>query len=452
MIFKRGRYSGLIRPILYVADITILVLFIVLLHPGRYDSIYFGPFLITGWLITSFFTGYYNIYRFTKPIKIMHIALRQYALYSLIYISYFGFSQTILEVPKVICFLTVLFWGLLLVKFLMYWGLKKYRLKGGNRRKTVILGNNQATKALETFFLKKPIYGYNYLGYFANTEGKEKLGGFKDFFIYIKEKDIDDIYCSISEFTEVEVEKLIRYSNTHFKTLKFIPDSNQILSSGFEVDYYDYFPVLTMNELALNKSSYRFVKRALDIVFSVFVIMGLLSWMVPLLSVLMKLESKGPLFYVEERNGLDYKKFKCYKFRTLKVGVSDDNHVSVNDVRVTKLGRFLRKTSIDELPQFINVLRGDMSVVGPRPHMLAYNKAYANQVDNVQLMARHRIVPGITGLAQVRGFRGAIEKDTDIIGRVKLDLFYIKNWSVLLDVKIVFMTLVKLVTGDEKAY
>jgi len=424
----------------------------VLLHPGRYDSIYFGPFLITGWLITSFFTGYYNIYRFTKPIKIMHIALRQYALYSLIYISYFGFSQTILEVPKVICFLTVLFWGLLLVKFLMYWGLKKYRLKGGNRRKTVILGNNQATKALETFFLKKPIYGYNYLGYFANTEGKEKLGGFKDFFIYIKEKDIDDIYCSISEFTEVEVEKLIRYSNTHFKTLKFIPDSNQILSSGFEVDYYDYFPVLTMNELALNKSSYRFVKRALDIVFSVFVIMGLLSWMVPLLSVLMKLESKGPLFYVEERNGLDYKKFKCYKFRTLKVGVSDDNHVSVNDVRVTKLGRFLRKTSIDELPQFINVLRGDMSVVGPRPHMLAYNKAYANQVDNVQLMARHRIVPGITGLAQVRGFRGAIEKDTDIIGRVKLDLFYIKNWSVLLDVKIVFMTLVKLVTGDEKAY
>lgn len=452
MIFKRGRYSGLIRPILYIADIVILVLFVVLLHPGRYDSIYFGPILIIGWIITSFFTGYYNIYRFTSPIKIMHIAIRQYALYSLIYVSYFGFSQTILEVPKVIGVLTVLFWSLLLVKFLMYWALKKYRLKGGNGRKTVILGNNQATKALETFFLKKPIFGYNYLGYFTNTKSDEKLGGFEDFFAYIKDKNIDDIYCSISEFTEVEIEKLIRYSNTHFKTLKFIPDSNQILSTGFEVDYYDYFPVLTMSELALNKSSYRFIKRAFDIVFSVLVIIGLLSWLVPLLYILTKLESKGSLFYIQDRNGLDYKKFKCYKFRTLKLGRLDDNHVSVNDNRVTKLGSFLRKTSIDELPQFINVLRGDMSVVGPRPHMLAYNKAYANQVDNIQLMARHRIVPGITGLAQVRGFRGAIEKDSDIIGRVKLDLFYIKNWSVLLDMKIIFMTLVKLVVGDEKAY
>jgi len=452
MIFKRRRYSGLIRPILYVSDVIILVLFIVLLHPNRYDSIYFGPFLITGWLITSFFTGYYNIYRFTKPIKIVHIALRQYLLYSLIYVSYFGFSQTVLEIPKVICYLTVLFWSLLSVKFLMYWALKKYRLKGGNGRKTVILGNNKATKALETFFLKKPIYGYNYLGYFTNTESNDKLGDFQEFFTYIKEKDIDDIYCSISEFTTLEIERLVKYSNTHFKTLKFIPDSNRILSSGFEVDYYDYFPVLTMNELALNKRSYRLIKRAFDILFSVLVIIGLLSWLVPLLYVLTKLDSKGALFYIQERNGLDYKKFKCYKFRTLKVGKLDDGHVSIDDVRITKLGRFLRKTSIDELPQFINVLRGDMSVVGPRPHMLAYNKAYSNQVDNIQLMARHRIMPGITGLAQVRGFRGAIENDSDIIGRVKLDLFYIKNWSVLLDMKIILMTLIKLIVGDEKAY
>jgi len=452
MIFKKGRYSGLIRPILYIADIIMLMLFVVLLHPGRYDSIYFGPFLIVGWFITSFFTGYYNIYRFTSPIKIMHIALRQYVLYSLIYISYFGFSKTILEIPKVFCFLTLLFSSLLLVKFLMYWALKKYRLNGGNRRKTVILGNNKATKTLETFFLKKPIYGYNYLGYFTNTDSTEKLGGFDDFFQYIKEKNIDDIYCSISEFSEDEIKKLITYSNTSFKTLKFVPDSNQMLSSGFEVDYYDYFPVLTMNELALNKYSYRLIKRAFDIVFSLFVILGVLSWLIPLLYILTKIESNESLFYIQERNGLDYVKFKCYKFRTLKTGIFDENHVSIDDSRVTKLGKVLRKTSIDELPQFINVLRGDMSVVGPRPHMLAYNKVYSGQVDNVQLMARHRIIPGITGLAQIRGFRGAIESDSDIIGRVKLDLFYIKNWSVLLDIKIIMQTFVKLIKGDKKAY
>jgi putative colanic acid biosynthesis UDP-glucose lipid carrier transferase len=225
-----------------------------------------------------------------------------------------------------------------------------------------------------------------------------------------------------------------------------------MLSSGFEVDYYDYFPVLTMQELALNKNSNRLLKRAFDILFSLVVILGILSWLTPVLYVLLKLESKGSVFFIKDRNGLDYKKFKCYKFRTLKVGKSDENHVSINDNRVTTIGRFLRKTSIDELPQFINVLKGEMSVVGPRPHMLAYNKAYSKQVDNVHLMARHRILPGVTGLAQVRGFRGAIEKNSDIIGRVKLDLFYIRNWSILLDIKIIFNTLLSLLKGDDKAY
>ncbi|MGB0897356.1 MAG: exopolysaccharide biosynthesis polyprenyl glycosylphosphotransferase, partial [Flavobacteriaceae bacterium] len=338
------------------------------------------------------------------------------------------------------------------VKFLMYWVLKKYRLKGGNRRKTVIIGHNESTKILETFFLNKPIYGYNYLGFFTNRASEEKLGDFNDFFKYIKGQGIDDIYCSISEFTEADINRLITYANTHFKTLKFIPDSNQMLSSGFEVDYYDYFPVLKMQELALNKNSNRLLKRAFDIIFSLAVIIGILSWLTPLLYILLKLESNGSVFYIKDRNGLDYKKFKCYKFRTLHPGNTNANHVAVNDDRVTRIGKFLRKTSIDELPQFINVLKGDMSVVGPRPHMLAYNKAYSKQVDNVQLMARHRILPGVTGLAQVRGFRGAVENNSDIIGRVKLDLFYIKNWSILLDVKIIFMTLFSLFKGDDKAF
>jgi putative colanic acid biosynthesis UDP-glucose lipid carrier transferase len=341
---------------------------------------------------------------------------------------------------------------MLFMKFLMYWILKRYRLSGGNRRKTVIIGSNESTKVLETFFLNKPIYGYNYVGYFTNNNSEGRLGDFNDFFDFIDGQDIDDIYCSISEFSEVEIQKLVTYANTHFKTLKFIPDSNKMLSSGFEVDYYDYFPVLTMQELALNKNSNRLLKRAFDIVFSLIVIIGVLSWLTPLLYVLLKLESNASVFYIKDRNGLDYKKFKCYKFRTLKPGNTDENHVSLNDERVTRVGRFLRKTSIDELPQFINVLKGEMSVVGPRPHMLAYNKAYSKQVDNVQLMARHRILPGITGLAQVRGFRGAIEKNTDIIGRVKLDLFYIKNWSILLDIKIIINTLFSLFKGDDKAY
>lgn len=453
MSFKRGRYSGFIRPILYIVDISLLTLCVVfcLKSPDQQFE-YFLPFLILGWLLTSFFTGYYNVYRFTKTIKVLSLSFKQYAIVTLIFFSYFGFSNIALKVSLAIGFLTILFSSLLLLKLLVFFALKTYRLKGGNNRITVIIGHNEATKTLEDFFLKKTIYGYNYLGFFTNKEVKDRLGNFEDSFEFLEKNYIDDIYCSITEFKDQEIERLVKHANTHFRTLKFIPDSSQILSSGFEVDYYDYFPVLTMSELALNSSANRLLKRAFDILFSLVIIFGLLSWMIPILFVLIKLESKGSLFYVRERNGLDYKKFKCYKFRSLKVNRDDDTHVGKNDERVTRIGKFLRSTSIDELPQFFNVLKGEMSVVGPRPHMLAYNKAYADQVDNIQLMARHLILPGITGLAQVRGYRGEVESDADIIGRVKFDLFYIKNWSLLLDLKIIALTILNFFRGDEKAY
>ena len=452
MKHKRGRYSGLIRPILYGIDIALIVLFIVYLHPERSDSPIFYPFLIIGWLVSSFFIGYYNIYRFTSPVKIITIAVKQYVVYAFIYFSYFSFGPTTLQIPLVFYYLMGLFLAFLFVKFVMYWTLKSYRLKGGNRRNTIVIGHNKATQDLAVFFLKKFIYGYNYLGFFTNQKTAGKLGDFKDSFTFIKENNIDDIYCSISEFQKEEIQELIKYANTNFKTLKFIPDSNQILASGFEVDYYDYFPVLTMNELALNKPINRLFKRVFDVVFSVLIIIFVLSWLIPLLYVLIKMESKGNLFYVQERNGLDYKKFRCYKFRTLRSNQNNTTHISLKDKRVTKIGAFLRKTSMDELPQFFNVLKGNMSVVGPRPHMLAYNKAYAEQVDNTQLMARHLIVPGITGLAQVRGYRGEIKSDADISGRVKLDLFYINNWSIILDIRIIFQTIFNFCIGDKKAY
>ncbi|MFD0964591.1 exopolysaccharide biosynthesis polyprenyl glycosylphosphotransferase [Pseudofulvibacter geojedonensis] len=453
MTLKRGRYSGFIRPLLYLIDIAILIAFVYYVHPLRLTSPYFTPFLLVGWLSSSFFTSYYQVYRFTSFVKIAITASKQYLLYSLIYFSYFSFGTTTLQLPKVIYFLLILFTVFFLVKILVYWGLKTYRLKGGSNRNTIILGYNQATKTLEEFFSKRPIYGYKYLGFFTNEDIKERIGNFKDVFTFLSRNNVDDIYCSISEFSQEEIDKLVKYANTHFKTLKFIPDSNQIMSAGFDVDYYDYFPVLKMQELALNKKSNRLLKRAFDILFSLIVILGVLSWLTPLLFILIKLESKGSLFYIKDRNGLDYKTFKCYKFRSLRVNVDDDKlHVDKKDNRITTIGRFLRATSLDELPQFFNVLKGDMSVVGPRPHMLAYNKAYADQVDNVQLMARHLILPGVTGLAQVRGYRGAVNEDSDIIGRVKLDLFYIKNWTILLDLKIILLTVLKLFKGDDKAF
>ena len=184
-----------------------------------------------------------------------------------------------------------------------------------------------------------------------------------------------------------------------------------------------------------------------------FVIVFILSWLTPLLFIIIKLESKGPLFFRHRRNGINYKEFYCFKYRSLNITEEvKGTYVKEDDSRVTKIGKFLRKTSIDELPQFINVLKGDMSVVGPRPHMLSYTDEYAKVVDKYNFIYRHHVKPGITGLAQIKGYRGEVESDQDIINRVKYDIFYIENWSLLLDIKIIFLTLISILRGDEKAY
>lgn len=193
------------------------------------------------------------------------------------------------------------------------------------------------------------------------------------------------------------------------------------------------------------------MKRTFDVVFSIIIIIGVLSWVFPILGILIKLESKGPILLRQRRNGLNNTEFDCYKFRSMEMSNNDySNQVSKNDPRVTKIGRIIRKTSIDELPQFFNVLIGEMSVVGPRPHIVSYNQEYILKVD--KFMVRHFIKPGITGLAQVKGFRGEIETDYDIINRVKYDIFYIENWSILLDLKIIVITIYHIIKGDEKAY
>jgi putative colanic acid biosynthesis UDP-glucose lipid carrier transferase len=209
--------------------------------------------------------------------------------------------------------------------------------------------------------------------------------------------------------------------------------------------------VLEFRTIPLDDSINLVVKRIFDILFSIMVILFVMSWLTPILAFLIKIESKGPIFFKQLRNGYNYKSFNCIKFRSMIINDKADLiQVSKEDERITRIGRFMRKTSIDELPQFLNVLVGDMSVVGPRPHMLSHTDLYANKVD--KFMVRHFVKPGITGLAQISGFRGEVESDKDIIGRVKFDIFYIENWSLFLDIKIIIKTIIRAIQGDEKAY
>ena len=272
-------------------------------------------------------------------------------------------------------------------------------------------------------------------------------------FLTTQDNGVDEIYCAMDELTENQLNAFVKQASINNCNIKFIPKSKNLTDKHLKADFYNYQPVLSIQEATLNAPFNQFLKRTFDIVFSLFIIVFILSWLSIILFVLIKLESKGPLFYKHKRNGINYKEFECYKFRSLKHGATKPlDYVKPKDERVTKIGAFLRRTSMDELPQFYNVFFGDMSVVGPRPHMVSYTEDYSKKIDKYNFLIRHNVKPGITGLAQVKGYRGEIKTNRDIVNRVKYDLYYIENWSLLLDIKIVFETMALLLKGDKNAY
>ena len=210
-------------------------------------------------------------------------------------------------------------------------------------------------------------------------------------------------------------------------------------------------PVLKPKLLPFEKVETHIVKRIFDVLFSLVMCFTILWWLLPIVFILVKLDSKGPLFFIQKRDGINGEQFYCYKIRSMKVNLeADEKQATKNDERITKLGSFLRRTSLDELPQFFNVLKGDMSVVGPRPHINVQTEKYIKEIDNY--LIRNSVKPGITGLAQISGFRGEVIKKADIKNRVKFDIFYIENWSFFLDLKIIFQTILQVFKNQEKAY
>lgn len=449
-LFKQGRYSGYLRPISYLIDLSIINGLAILYFFKDIDPNVFVLVISISWIILSIYSKFYEVYRYTREVTILALILRQMVLFTLIIFAFSGYYNELEIYPKAIFNYSItIFFFITIFKFALYYFLQKYRASfGGNYRKTVIFGANKKTLALEQFFNKKPEYGYVHKKTFSL---KNKEIDLNSCFQFIKEQNIDEIYCSISELSNNQISEISDFADNNLKILKFLPDNKEIYSKKLKYEYYDYIPILSLRNIPLEDSINNVVKRLFDIVFSSMVIILILSWLTPIIAILIKLESKGPVFFKQTRNGFNYKEFDCYKFRSMTPNKDAHLHQATKgDLRVTKIGRFIRKTSIDELPQFFNVLFGDMSVVGPRPHMVSHTNMYAKKID--KFMVRHFVKPGITGLAQISGFRGEIETDKDIIGRVKYDIFYIENWSLLLDLKIIFKTFMNAVKGEEKAY
>jgi len=451
MIYRTGRYSGYLRPISYVIDLAIIHILAYHFFSASFHFINYMVFITIGWIIFSLRSHFYEIYRFTRLTTIFSLVGKQGVLFALLVFSFFGFYRE-LEVDPVQIFRYVLLVILYIaiVKVGVYYLLKKYRvILRGNLRRVVIVGLNQKTDQLRKFFDDNPEYGYKLLNIF-DVSGAEKVS-VEECIEYIDTNNIDEIYSSVGELSNEELQKLIDYADNNLKILKFLPDNKEIYSKKLDFTYYGYLPILSMRKIPIEEPFNKFVKRGFDIALSLIIIVGILSWLTPLLGLIIKLESKGPIFFKQKRNGLDYREFYCYKFRSMRPNPMAHLHqVQKNDPRITRIGRVIRKTSVDELPQFINVLKGEMSVVGPRPHMVSHTHMYAERVD--KFMVRHFVKPGITGLAQVSGYRGEVEDQNHIINRVKYDIFYLENWSLFMDIKIVFQTVYNAIKGDKKAY
>jgi len=450
----KKRYSFLISPLQIITDILLINVIVYFISDRAFLNVSFLSYISVFWFITSYFFGFYKVYRYTRFLSLIRLLGSQFLLFILGYFAYFGIFKEGVVVHNQFLILTSIIFSISAVKFLWLLFLKKYRAVGNNFRTTVVVGLDDSSKNIIKLFKSKSNLGYKYLGFFSrkDSENNECLGDLNDFFNYVTENSVDEIYCSLTSLKKNQIKEINKFAIEKNIGLKLIPNSSELYSKNQSIEYYDdALMVLNVNKLPFEFSENFYIKRIFDIFFSLFVCVFVLSWLWPILWFFVKFESKGPLLFKQGREGIKGKEFTCYKFRSMTLNKDADKvHATKNDARVTKVGAFLRKTSMDELPQFINVLFGDMSVVGPRPHLESLSLEYQKDVDDY--LKRHIVKPGITGLAQVSGYRGEIKKAADIKNRVRLDIFYIENWSFFLDIKIIIKTVLNLFKGEEKAY
>lgn len=321
-------------------------------------------------------------------------------------------------------------------------------------RKIVVIGANETTEHLLQQFNCKG-YPHTILGVFAdeNTVNKpQQLKGSIDECInFAIENQVREIYTTVSPEVDKRLYQIAEAAERNFIQFKLVPDISYYLRKKAQAEEEIELPILTLTPEPEADVAGQIQKRVFDVVFSSLVIVFVLSWLTPILALLIKLESEGPVFFKQLRTGKNGRPFLCFKFRSLKMNdEADSRQVTANDDRYTRIGKFMRRTNLDELPQFFNVLLGDMSVVGSRPHMLKHTEDYSRL--HSHYMLRHYIKPGLTGWAQVNGYRGEIKMDEQLIKRVDHDIWYMENWDFWLDMRIVLQTLSSTFKGDKNAY
>lgn len=332
--------------------------------------------------------------------------------------------------------------------------LKFYRSKGYNFKKIVIAGYGRSGKMLEKALLSDLGYGYKIIAVFDDNEQCKShalyRGRVADLEDFANRNSIDEIYCALPTPEEDKIMSLIRFAEKNTIHFYIIPSMVPYLHRRLYFENIGNVPILSIRREPLQNLANKFIKRAFDIIFSAVALCFSPIIFIPV-AIAIKCSSPGPVFFRQKRTGIGGKEFDCYKFRTMRVNNDSDRlQATKDDSRKTKLGNFLRKTSIDELPQFWNVLKGDMSVVGPRPHMIKHTEDYSKLIESYML--RHLVKPGITGWAQVNGYRGETKELWQMEKRVEYDVWYIENWDFFLDLKIIYLTIANALRGENNAY
>lgn len=413
--------------------------------------------LLMSWYFISLKTHLYEIKRNTGIGIILKNNIFQIILFGVITFFVSGLKKDDLFSNKVtIYFLISLFLITFFIRVVLFLFLKIYRSLGGNYIRVIFVDENNNTLSFIKFLSKRKDYGYVNCGSFlANIKDDIKKNKYKfdleKLKSFILEEEILIIFFSLNGKLSHSVhdELVVLAQKLHIE-IRFIPSTLYNSFYSLDLEYYDTYPILLFKKFPLDDFWNQFIKRLFDILFSLFVIIFILSWLYPLIAIAILLESGKPVIYAQKRVGLGGNIFYCYKFRTMKNSEDNDIKATVkDDSRVTQLGRILRKSSLDEMPQFFNVLKGNMSVVGPRPHMVVQDNYYNDLL--LRYSRRHHVKPGITGLAQVKGFRGEINSREDMQKRIIADIYYVRKWTFYLDMIIILRTIFKTVGGDKKA-
>lgn len=443
--------SAFLRTLFFVGDLFFLNISILLsfgvASSTMGDRAYLLVFSNLAWLFLVMVSSPYNVNKGWSVSKIFNSQLAFIFIHLLVVASlifFFRRQYAILQIGTIYLLFIPLFF---LWKVITYY-LRKVATPELNEKNYVIVGRNDLSADLRKYYLTNYDLGYRFKGYLSDStfdNGAEEIREF------CAKEDIHEIFYCLRSHSQQSLGELVKFGLDSLVKVRMVVEPFSSKGNGIRFDNLETRPIQDVSVVPLDDTGNQLLKRIFDIVFSGVFLVMVMSWLLPILFVVVKVDSRGPLFFLQARSGKGNRPFMCMKFRTMIVNSEADSvQASKGDPRITRVGAFLRKSSIDEFPQFINVFLGHMSVVGPRPHMLRHTEEYSKLIE--QFMGRHYVKPGITGLAQCMGYRGETQNIGDMVNRVQLDRHYIETWSFWFDIKIIFLTVVSLIRGSDKAF